>query len=146
MVAGSAEQPISESPTTARLFTGVLLACRFVFELGGHFGGELGLFDLHLLDIARLALLAAVQGGGAAHDCLVRFWLRALAPIPPGDVEGWIYWNVPEPPGDPSVDEIVAYAELVAMVSDPELNRLRRALTVGPRRIEPLGPALTCVG
>lgn len=74
----------------------------------------------------RLALLAAAQNGGAAHDCLMRFWLRALAPIPPGDVEGWIYWNVPEPPGDPSVEEVVAYAELVAMVSDPELNRVVR--------------------
>ncbi|MFI5775876.1 MerR family transcriptional regulator [Nocardia sp. NPDC051570] len=70
----------------------------------------------------RLALLAAAQDGGAAHDGLVRFWRRILAPVPRRDLDTWLYWNVPEPPADPSVDEVVAYAELAALVVDPELN------------------------
>ncbi|WP_201449886.1 MerR family transcriptional regulator [Nocardia caishijiensis] len=74
----------------------------------------------------RLALLAAAQDGGSAHESLVRFWLGTLAPIPPDDVEGWIGWNVPRPPIDPSVEEVVAYAALVAMVSDPALKVIVR--------------------
>ncbi|MFE3060856.1 MerR family transcriptional regulator [Nocardia sp. NPDC059239] len=74
----------------------------------------------------RLALLAAVQDGGAVHDCLVRFWRRILAPVPRCDLDMWLYWNVPEPPADPSVDEIVAYAELAALVADPDMNRTVR--------------------
>ncbi|MCP2316318.1 MerR HTH family regulatory protein [Nocardia amikacinitolerans] len=74
----------------------------------------------------RLALLAAAQDGSAAHDCLVRFWRRILAPIPSGDVDRWVCWNVPEPPADPSVDEVVAYAELAALVADSEMNRIVR--------------------
>lgn len=74
----------------------------------------------------RLALLAAAQDGGAIHDCLVRFWWRILAPIPRCDVEGWVCWNVPEPPLDPSVEEVVAYAELAALVADPETKNVVR--------------------
>ncbi|WP_378730526.1 MerR family transcriptional regulator [Nocardia brasiliensis] len=70
----------------------------------------------------RLALLAAAQDGGAAHDCLLRFWRRILAPIPRHDVDIYVGWNVPEPPADPSVDEVVAYAELTALVADPAMN------------------------
>ncbi|MFE3002319.1 MerR family transcriptional regulator [Nocardia sp. NPDC059246] len=70
----------------------------------------------------RLALLAAAQDGGAVHECLVRFWRRILAPIPRCDSDTWVCWNVPEPPADPSVDEVVAYAELAALVADPDMN------------------------
>ncbi|MEV6558078.1 MerR family transcriptional regulator [Nocardia sp. NPDC051756] len=70
----------------------------------------------------RLALLAAAQDGAAAHECLVRFWRRVLAPIPRCDTDGWVGWNVPEPPVDPSVVEVVAYAELAALVADPGMN------------------------
>lgn len=70
----------------------------------------------------RLALLAAAQDGGAIHDGLVRFWWRILAPLPRCDLEGWICWNVPEPPADPGVEEVVAYAGLAALVADPEMN------------------------
>lgn len=70
----------------------------------------------------RLALLAAAQDGAIAHDGLVRFWRRVLAPIPRCDTDGWVVWNVPEPPMDPSVEEVVAYAELAALVADPEMN------------------------
>ncbi|MEV6102241.1 MerR family transcriptional regulator [Nocardia sp. NPDC051981] len=70
----------------------------------------------------RLALLAAAQDSGAVHDCLVRFWRRILAPIPRCHSDMWVSWNVPEPPADPSVDEVVAYAELAALVADPDMT------------------------
>ncbi|MGF6887550.1 DNA-binding transcriptional MerR regulator [Nocardia sp. GAS34] len=73
-----------------------------------------------------LALLAAAHDAGAVHDSLVRFWRRILAPIRGGDTAGWICWNVPEPPADPSVEEIVAYAELAALVADPGMNSVVR--------------------
>ncbi|WP_196054625.1 MerR family transcriptional regulator [Nocardia aurantiaca] len=74
----------------------------------------------------RLALLAAAQDGGAVHDCLVRFWRRILAPIPRHEIDRWVGWNVPEPPADPSIDEVVAYAELAAIVADPDMNNVVR--------------------
>lgn len=70
----------------------------------------------------RLALLAAAQDGRAVHDALVRFWRRILAPIPKRDFDIHVGWNVPEPPADPSVDEVVAFAELADLVADPEMN------------------------
>ncbi|MFI9509158.1 MerR family transcriptional regulator [Nocardia sp. NPDC052566] len=70
----------------------------------------------------RLALLAAAQDGGAVHECLERFWRRVLAPIARRDVDGWLSWNIPEPPADPSVDEVVAYAGLAALVADSDMN------------------------
>ncbi|GAB0103841.1 MerR family transcriptional regulator [Nocardia sp. JMUB6875] len=67
----------------------------------------------------RLGLLAAAQDGGAVHDCLIRFWQRILSPIQHRD---WVCWNVPEPPADPTVDDVVAYAELAALAADPEMK------------------------
>ncbi|MGS2804877.1 MerR family transcriptional regulator [Nocardia sp. MW-W600-9] len=69
---------------------------------------------------ARLALLAAAQDGSALHDDLVRFWRRILAPIERSEVDRYVGWNVPEPPADPTVDQVVAYAELAALVADRE--------------------------
>ncbi|MFD6158839.1 MerR family transcriptional regulator [Nocardia sp. NPDC060256] len=76
--------------------------------------------------VERLALLAAAQDSGAVHDCLARFWQRVLAPVPRIEVDRWVCWNVPEPPADPSVDEVVALAELAALAADPELSRVVR--------------------
>ncbi|MEV0060891.1 MerR family transcriptional regulator [Nocardia sp. NPDC050718] len=70
----------------------------------------------------RLALLAAAQDGGALHDDLVRFWRRILAPIDRHEVDRYVGWNVPEPPADPTVDEVVAYAELAALVADRTMS------------------------
>ncbi|QLY28239.1 MerR family transcriptional regulator [Nocardia huaxiensis] len=70
----------------------------------------------------RLALLAAAQDGSAVHDCLVAFWRRVLGPIRPRDVELFVGWNVPEPPANPSVDEVVAYAELAALAIEPDMK------------------------
>ncbi|WP_280344104.1 MerR family transcriptional regulator [Nocardia neocaledoniensis] len=74
----------------------------------------------------RLALLAAAQDGRAVHDELVRFWRQVLGPVPRHDVETYVGWNVPEPPADPSVDEVVAYAELAALATDPAVRRVVR--------------------
>ncbi|WP_216897086.1 MerR family transcriptional regulator [Nocardia alni] len=74
----------------------------------------------------RLVLLAAAQDGGAAHDCLAQFWRRALAPIARSEVDLWVYWNVPEPPDAPSVDDVVAYAELTELATEPAMNSLVR--------------------
>ncbi|MBF6131043.1 MerR family transcriptional regulator [Nocardia brasiliensis] len=75
----------------------------------------------------RLALLAAAQDGAALHETLVRFWQRVLAPLPRSASDPWIYWNVPEPPAAPSVDQVVAYAELVALTAAPGMsNAVRR--------------------
>ncbi|MFB8004520.1 MerR family transcriptional regulator [Nocardia sp. NPDC056000] len=70
----------------------------------------------------RLTLLAAVSDADAAHEGLVRFWRGVLAPIPRAEVDTFIGWNVPEPPADPTVDEIVAYAELAALITDSGLH------------------------
>ncbi|WP_218026763.1 MerR family transcriptional regulator [Nocardia inohanensis] len=74
----------------------------------------------------RLALLAAAQDGDAAHDCLVRFWRQILAPIPGREVDGWLEWNIPEPPADPSVEQVVAYAELAELTTDAGMNNAVR--------------------
>lgn len=71
---------------------------------------------------ARLILLTAAQDGAAAHDHLVRFWRRILTPIPRHDIDRYVSWNVPEPPIDPSVDAIVAYAELASLAADPSMQ------------------------
>ncbi|WP_198347588.1 MerR family transcriptional regulator [Nocardia terrae] len=71
---------------------------------------------------ARLALLAAAQEPGAAHDCLIRYWRRILAPLPTSDVERWVCGNVPEPPTNPSAADVLAYAELAALAADPTLK------------------------
>ncbi|MFF2085021.1 MerR family transcriptional regulator [Nocardia sp. NPDC058176] len=70
----------------------------------------------------RLALLAAAQDGGVVHDGLIQFWRRVLAPIPRHDIDLWVYWNVPEPPADPSVEDVVAYAELAALAASPGMH------------------------
>ncbi|MFC3432970.1 MerR family transcriptional regulator [Nocardia seriolae] len=70
----------------------------------------------------RLALLAAAEDGTAAHDRLLHFWRRILAPIHRRHVHMWVCWNVPQPPADPTVDQVVAYAELTALAVDPGMN------------------------
>ncbi|WP_331758176.1 hypothetical protein OG225_42335 (plasmid) [Nocardia sp. NBC_01377] len=74
----------------------------------------------------RLALLAAAQDGSAAHECLIQFWRRILAPVPRGEVDRYVGWNVPQPPADPSIDDVVAYAELTALATDPEMHHAVR--------------------
>jgi DNA-binding transcriptional MerR regulator len=74
----------------------------------------------------RLALLATTQDGHAAHDCLVRFWRHILGPIPRYEFDIHMCGNVPEPPADPSAAEVVTYAGLVSIVTDPDMTRVVR--------------------
>lgn len=97
---------------------------------------------------ARLALPAAAQDGEAVHEGLVRFWRQVLTPVGRREVDGWVEWNVPEPPVDPSVDEVVAYAELAALVGDPQMNSIVRQqlLRSQPESIRDVGAHYAEVG
>ncbi|MFD8101712.1 hypothetical protein ACFV24_19395, partial [Nocardia fluminea] len=57
----------------------------------------------------------------AAHDMLVTFWRRRLAPLPTAAIDGFLDMNVPEPAPDAHPEHLIAYAELVAAVSNPGL-------------------------
>ncbi|MGA4844626.1 MerR family transcriptional regulator [Streptomyces sp. G45] len=77
---------------------------------------------------ARLELLAAVGDGRAARDALESFWSRLVLPSLPGrDADMVISVSVPAPPEDPTPEQVVAYAALVAIVGDERLRRLVRA-------------------
>ncbi|WP_133903342.1 MerR family transcriptional regulator [Actinophytocola oryzae] len=66
----------------------------------------------------RLALLSAAHDGRAARDELVAFWRRFFAaPLPPELFHTFVAMNVPEPPADPTPEQVVAYAELVTLTS-----------------------------
>ncbi|GAA3870174.1 MerR family transcriptional regulator [Saccharothrix violaceirubra] len=68
---------------------------------------------------ARLDLLAAAQDGRAAHGALTAFWHRHLTgPVPGETLSMFLDVTAPPPPADPTAAQVVAYAELVAMVAD----------------------------
>jgi DNA-binding transcriptional MerR regulator len=78
---------------------------------------------------ARLDLLAAVHDGPAARDVLLDFWRRRiLVPLPDAAVREFLERSVPEPPADPTAEQVVAYAGMVAVASDRPLLRELRAL------------------
>ncbi|MGV9269143.1 MerR family transcriptional regulator [Kitasatospora sp. NPDC003701] len=73
---------------------------------------------------ARLALLAAVQDGGAARDALTAFWRRTMvAPVSEVMLAAFVTAAVPEPPADPTPPQVLAFAELFALAGDRELTR-----------------------
>lgn len=73
---------------------------------------------------ARLALLAAVQDGGAARDALIDFWRRTMvAPVSEAMLAAFVTTAVPDPPADPTPSQVVAFAELFALAGDRELTR-----------------------
>ncbi|GGV29170.1 MerR family transcriptional regulator [Streptomyces spectabilis] len=73
---------------------------------------------------ARLELLAAVEGGGAARDALIDFWRRTMvAPASEAMLSAFVTMAVPEPPADPTPPQVVAFAELVALTGDRVLTR-----------------------
>lgn len=72
---------------------------------------------------ARLGLLAAVSDGRAARDALEGFWRRlVLAPLSGAMFDALIDMSVPRPPKNPTPAQVVAYAELVALVADRSLT------------------------
>ncbi|MCF3121046.1 MerR family transcriptional regulator [Streptomyces arenae] len=73
---------------------------------------------------ARLDLLSAMENGAAAHDALVAFWRRTMvAPVSEAMLRAFVSIAVPEPPTDPSPRQVVAFAELFALVGDRALAR-----------------------
>ncbi len=70
---------------------------------------------------ARLDLLATVGDRHGAHNGLVTFWRRLLAPAPASVFDGFVTMNVPAPPPVPTPAQVVAYAELVCATADPAL-------------------------
>lgn len=71
---------------------------------------------------ARLEWLAAVQDRRHAQDRLIAFWRRLLAPLPTAIFDEFVAMNLPHLPADPPPEHLVAYAELVARVTDPALS------------------------
>ncbi|NUS45655.1 MAG: MerR family transcriptional regulator [Mycobacteriaceae bacterium] len=69
--------------------------------------------------LSRLALLAAVHDRRHAHDRLIAFWRRLLAPAAPTLFDDFAAMNIPAPPTDPAPRQVAAYAELVAETADP---------------------------
>ncbi|MFD8866616.1 MerR family transcriptional regulator [Streptomyces sp. NPDC059590] len=73
---------------------------------------------------ARLELLATVADGRAAQHVLEVFWSRLALPAMPEDgASMFISVSVPEPPNDPTPEQVVAYATLVAIVDDHRLRQ-----------------------
>jgi DNA-binding transcriptional MerR regulator len=94
---------------------------------------------------ARLALLAAVQDHRAAHDTLVSFWTRLVAaPLPADLLAMFLEVSVPSPPADPTPQQVVAYAEMVALTGDRTLvQRMRARGRVNLERISDESELLT---
>ncbi|MFD4458102.1 MerR family transcriptional regulator [Nocardia sp. NPDC058480] len=86
----------------------------------------------------HLNLLAAVIDPRAAHDVLVTFWRRQLTPLPAAAVDGFLGMNVPELSADANPEHLIAYAELIAAVSNPDIatamyDTIRHRSTPGVR-------------
>ncbi|MEV0339402.1 MerR family transcriptional regulator [Nocardia sp. NPDC050713] len=75
---------------------------------------------------ATLAMLAGAADGGTAHDALVRFWRGILAPMAVEQFDGLVSMDIPPPPVDPGVEQVLAYAEMTTLVADPALYRAVR--------------------
>ncbi|MFJ9683367.1 MerR family transcriptional regulator [Streptomyces sp. NPDC101194] len=72
----------------------------------------------------RLELLAAVESGGVARNALIDFWRRTMvAPVSEAMLTAFVSTAVPEPPTDPTPQQVVAFAELFALVGDRALTR-----------------------
>ncbi|MEV6136381.1 MerR family transcriptional regulator [Nocardia sp. NPDC051990] len=86
---------------------------------------------------ARLELLAAVSDRHRAHDSLVTFWRRLLAPLPSPIFDGFVEMNIPRLPADPTPEHIVAFAELTTHTTDPACTAAisRQLWRTNPARI-----------
>lgn len=74
---------------------------------------------------ARLDLLASVTDGRAAYRALVDRWRRTIeSPWPEPVFDGFVAMTVPDPPIEPTATQVVAYAEMVAVMTDHTLPRM----------------------
>lgn len=72
----------------------------------------------------RLELLAAVESGGAARNALIDFWRRTMVvPVSEAMRTAFVTMAVPDPPTDPTSQQVVAFAELFALADDRTLTR-----------------------
>lgn len=97
---------------------------------------------------ARLDLLTAAEDGRAAHGLLTDFWRRmAVAPLPEDSLAAFVAMAAPEPPADPTPEQVVAYAELIVLARDRSLTRdmVRRA-HANMRQISDENALLTGIG
>ncbi|MEV5835665.1 MerR family transcriptional regulator [Nocardia sp. NPDC052112] len=86
---------------------------------------------------ARLELLAAVQDRHRAHESLVTFWRKLLAPLPSTTFDAFVEMNIPRLPADPTPHHIVAFAELTTHLTDPACTAAmsRQLWRTNPTRI-----------
>ncbi|MFG1797604.1 MerR family transcriptional regulator [Nocardia sp. NPDC049149] len=70
----------------------------------------------------RLELLAAVHDRSAVLDTVVEFWRPILAPLPREQFDGFIDMTLPPLPSEPDPSQVVAYAELTALATDPQVK------------------------
>ncbi|MEV0612468.1 MerR family transcriptional regulator [Nonomuraea sp. NPDC050404] len=85
---------------------------------------------------ARLELLAVVEDAVAAREVLVEFWRQQMvSPVTDGIFASFLSMAVPQPPFDPTPPQVVAYAELVALVGDRSLTRGLRARALANARL-----------
>jgi excisionase family DNA binding protein len=97
---------------------------------------------------ARLALLAAVADHTAARGALVDFWHGLfIADLPPDLTEMFLEVSVPRPPADPTPQQVVAYAEMVALTRDRTLaQRMRARARINIERITDEAELLMGIG
>ncbi|MQY27659.1 MerR family transcriptional regulator [Nocardia aurantia] len=69
----------------------------------------------------RLDLLTAMGDRHRAHDTLVTFWRAQLTAAPATMFDGFVTMNIPNPPVNPTPEQVLAYAELVCAATDPAL-------------------------
>lgn len=96
----------------------------------------------------RLDLLGAVEDGHAARSLVVGFWRRiVVAPLPDETFSAFVSMVAPQPPVDPTPEQVVAYAELVVLARDRSLTRgmLERSRAV-QRQISDESVLLTGIG
>lgn len=82
----------------------------------------------------RLELLATVTDRRHAQDEIQTFWRRMLTPMRPEIFDGFVSMNLPDLPPEPDPRQIVAYAELVTLITD---DGFRTAMSEQIWRTEP---------
>ncbi|RDI49754.1 MerR family transcriptional regulator [Nocardia mexicana] len=80
-------------------------------------------------------LLAAVEDPIAARDAVIAFWRRLFDGRLPADLfDSFVEMCVPAPPREPTVEQAVAYAELVGLIGNRSLTgRLVTRMHLGHR-------------
>ncbi|WP_218003206.1 MerR family transcriptional regulator [Nocardia concava] len=70
----------------------------------------------------RREVLRAVTDPGRAHREVTAFWSRILEPLPAELFDAFLEMNAPAPTDEPDPRRLLAYGELVGMISEPGLS------------------------